>query len=345
MPKTSSPPSPLPPVKLALFTAFNAMVVQQSLSISGGAGAAIPPLSAAPTGARIPFKSWLVGVWKDILTNANHEPVFDLAANILEQIPSHPQIERVLQQLAVAAEGIVSSKALLKHDISGRIYHRLLLPEVAKGLATFYTSIPAAYLLARLAIESPGYTATWEPGKSAPVVADFACGSGTLISAAYTALLDEFTARELAGGRDVDEPKTLAFHQGMLQDGLYGFDVLEYATHLAASWLTLRLPEAEVRRMNIYTLPLGGTGGTSWLGSLSAVVHPGDVSFPQARALTDGVTGAISAGTQTRVAKAVKMPRPDLVIMNPPYARTGNVGKSILLGHLPTCALTGHLTG
>ena len=29
------------------------------------------------------------------------------------------------------------------------------------------------------------------------------------------------------------------------------------------------------------------------------------------------------------------MPRPSLVIMNPPFARTGNVGHSLLLGHLP----------
>jgi hypothetical protein len=330
----TNPPSPLPPVKLALFTAFNAMVIHQSLSISGQAGVSIPPLSAAPTGGNASFKSWLLGEWTNILRVANHEPVFDLAVVILEQTPAHPQIERVLKQLAQAAEGIVASKALLKHDISGRIYHRLLLPEVAKGLATFYTSLPAAYLLARLAVETPGFSATWSDDKPTPVVVDLACGSGTLISAAYTALLDEWTERELHAGEDIDEAQLLHFHRSLLQDGLYGFDVLEYATHLAASWLTLRMPEAEVRHMNVYTLPLGGKTGT-WLGSLSAQIRAGEVAFPQARSLTGETVGAEAAGMRNRSAKPVSMPRPDLVIMNPPFARTGNVGKSILMGHLP----------
>ncbi len=335
MAKRSSKSSPLPPVKLALFTAFNAMTIHESLARSGGPGININALSMAPSPGGKSFKDWLVAEWDNILATANHEPVFDLAVALLKKIPADPQIDRILRQLAGAATAIISSKALLKHDISGRIYHRLLLPDVAKGLATFYTSIPAAYLLARLAVESPGFGGKWNEESTAPVVTDLACGSGTLLSAAYTALLDEWTLRELTAGKGVDAAKLLAFHQAMLQDGLYGFDVLEYATHLAASWLTLRLPEAQVRQMNIYTLPLGGLGRSVTLGSLSANVRSADLLFSQAKSLTGAVTGAVTAGITTRVGKPVSMPRPDLVIMNPPFARTGNVGKSILFGHLP----------
>lgn len=335
MPKKSKGDSPLPPVKLALFTAFNAMVVHQALSISGRADAEVEPLSVGRGVPEGSFKAWLVDQWVYILATANHEPVFDLALKVLEETPAHPQIERVLRQLARAAESIVGSKALLKHDISGRLYHRLLLRDVAKGLATYYTSIPAAHLLARLAVESPGIRLHWENGEKPPIVADLACGSGTLLSAAYTALLDEWTQRELGHGSEVDDASLLQFHQGMLQSSLFGFDVLEYATHLAASWLTLRLPEAEVRKMNIYTLPLGGPG-EPWLGSLSATVRSDSVSFAQARALTgDAVGGGTAASPMERRTKPVRMPRPNLILMNPPYARTGNVGKSILLGHLP----------
>ena len=123
----------------------------------------------------------------------NYEPVFDLSVSILSSLPA--AAERSLGYLDKAAFQIASSRALLKHDLMGRIYHTLLFADIAKHLATYYTSVPAAWLLSRAAIDTPG--ATWDQidwsdaeAISNLVCADFACGSGTLLSSTYHAIED-----------------------------------------------------------------------------------------------------------------------------------------------------------
>jgi len=336
-------------VKLALFAIFNAMIVQEALACLGRTS--INPLSMKAESTTI--KDWLFQEWDKILTKINYEPVFWLAVNLLQRLPSHPSIERILGELSNLASRIVASKALLKHDIAGRVYHTLLLKKVAKGLATYYTSIPAAYLLAKLAVETPDSNITWsEVDKSKTVICDLACGSGTLLSAAYSAILDRWVQHQMEKGPISDEDIG-NFHRNLLQECLYGFDVLEYATHLAAAWLTLRLPEVEIHKLNIYTLPLGRLGikgqlskGLSklvetYLGSLSMYVKEEEgvrvCVFPMATSLTgEPLHGQPeSAGLTEKRREPVAMPLANLIIMNPPFARTGNVGKSILFGHLP----------
>jgi hypothetical protein len=317
-------------VKLSAFIIFNALEVHEALA---ALGQIVEPLSMRPKGSS---KNWLIEQWRKVLKK-NYEPVFELAVKCLEAMPPHPLIESVIDQLANIASRIVSSRALLKHDVAGRIYHTLLFKKVAKGLATFYTSIPAAHLLARLAIETDGMNVDWASLDKNPVVVDFACGSGTLLSAFYSANLDKFIVSKLESSGLVTQQDLALFHKKMLEQRIYGFDVLEYASHLAASWLTLRTPDVGVERVNIYTLPLGSKGSKDvWLGSLS--IDTGDPDYcivPKATALTSEETSPKRAGLTVRERTGMKMPRPNLVIMNPPFARTGNVGHSMLLGHLP----------
>ncbi|MEM2358583.1 MAG: hypothetical protein QXJ09_07820 [Candidatus Caldarchaeum sp.] len=203
--------------------------------------------------------------------------------------------------MAYIASGIVAHKALLKHDIAGRVYHTLLLRKVAKGLATYYTSIPAAYLLAKLAVETPGMGLSWEDADIHQlVIADLACGSGTLLSAAYSAVLDRWAEHQLETTGSVSDVKVARFHKNMLENCIYGFDVLGYACHLAAAWLTLRMPEIDVRKLNIYTLPLGRFGSDRqssnskklnlsevYLGSLSMEPREDVCVFPIATSLME----------------------------------------------------------
>lgn len=296
-------------------------------------GQIVDPLTMRP---RDSARTWLIAQWRRILKR-NYEPVFELAIKCLVALPPHPILESAIGHLANMASRIVASKALLKHDIPGRIYHTLLLRKVAKGLATFYTSIPAAHLLGRLAVETQGADVNWASVEESAVVADLACGSGTLLSAFYSANLDRFIISTLGKGGSLSQEDLAHFHRVMLEQRIYGFDVLEYASHLAASWLTLRTPDVEIKRMNIYTLPLGSRGSKDvWLGSLS--IDTGHRKFcmvPKATALVNEVIGPKKAGIMAREKIGIKMPRPNLIIMNPPFARTGNVGRSLLLGHLP----------
>jgi type I restriction-modification system DNA methylase subunit len=137
------------------------------------------------------IKKALEDEWIKIL-KINYEPVFELALKILRHLPASPTLNRELSRLLDVAYDIASSHTLLKHDLMGRVYHQLLLGKLVKYYATFYTSIPAARLLARLLVKLPSTLEAEEiPPKynGEPLKAvDFACGSGTLLSALYKEL-------------------------------------------------------------------------------------------------------------------------------------------------------------
>jgi len=140
----------------------------------------IPTLSTLISSANL--KRELENSWQYIIENINYEPVLEIALNILMNMPASAALDKQLRSLANLAYDIASSKVLLRHDLFGRIYHRLLLGNLVKYHATYYTSIPAARLLARLLINLPsdldagGVPPTYnkEPFR----VVDFACGSG-----------------------------------------------------------------------------------------------------------------------------------------------------------------------
>lgn len=107
----------------------------------------------------------------DIL-GINYEPIFGVIEEMLKSFPSMPM---QFGKLVALATEISSKKSLLRRDLAGKVYHRVVGDwGLKKGLATFYTQIPSAYLLLYLA----------KPQLSR--IADLACGSGTLLVAAYS---------------------------------------------------------------------------------------------------------------------------------------------------------------
>lgn len=83
--------------------------------------------------------------WKYICEKINYVPIFALATQAMEELPARAETQEALRQLGNYVLKIVEQRAALRHDLMGRIYHRLLLE--AKYLGTFYTSVPAATLL------------------------------------------------------------------------------------------------------------------------------------------------------------------------------------------------------
>ena len=138
------------------------------------------------------LKKDLEAAWYYVIHNIDYEPVLDAALRILMNIPANPVLAEQLRSLVNLAYDIASSKVLLRHDLFGRIYHTLLLGKLVKYYATYYTSIPAARLLARLLVTLPsGLDVKKVPptyGGEPLRVVDFACGSGTLLSAIYKEL-------------------------------------------------------------------------------------------------------------------------------------------------------------
>ena len=151
------------------------------------------------------------------------------------------------------------------HDLTGVIFQRLIADR--KFLATFYTRPAAAALLAGLAIpadRAPG-GAEWgdEDTIASLQIGDFACGTGTLLSAAYQRIS---LLHELNGG----DPRKL--HAPMMKHGLVGLDVLNIAVHLTAATLAGAHPDVPFDGECLLTMPYGsssagggGGGGKYWI--------------------------------------------------------------------------------
>lgn len=88
--------------------------------------------------------------WKHIESKIDFIPIFKVAREILLALPSSPETDKALRRLAESAIKISRNRAALRHDLMGRIFHKLLAD--AKFFGAFYTKIPAATLLLKLAI-------------------------------------------------------------------------------------------------------------------------------------------------------------------------------------------------
>jgi hypothetical protein len=149
-------------------------------------------------------------------------------------------------------------------------------------------------------------------------VADFACGTGTLLSTAYQRMGQ---LHEIAGG-DAE-----SLHPEMMASTLVGCDVLPAAAHLTASMLAGAHPTVNYTRSSVLTVTYGKQpdGGIA-LGSL-------DLLDPQRKFEIIDITAKLIEGMgETEKETWLSLPHAsfDTVLMNPPFTRsTGHEGKKI----------------
>ena len=255
-------------------------------------------------------KSELLQEWELILER-NYWPIFATAKEILNKLPL-PTMSEVLNALWDATEQLVQGGITKSHDLTGVIFQRLIADR--KFLATFYTRPAAAALLAGLAIpadRAPG-GAEWgdEEQIASLQIGDFACGTGTLLSAAYQRIS---LLHELHGG----DPRKL--HAPMMRKGLVGLDVLNIAVHLTAAALAGAHPDVPFDGECLLTMPYGGESASIGLLELLAE-HVAPDMIDQAAAITAG--GRQPEDVRDLVSR-VGHNKFDLVIMNPPFTRQG----------------------
>jgi len=291
-------------VRIASFILFDALVFHECLS---GMTSSIRSLSQAGESRH----EFLATEWTKIL-EIDYDPVFGIALEILRELPSAPTTEQILGKLIRLALRVVSTGTILKHDFMGRLYHKLLLPTARHYYATYYTSVPAAWLLAHLSIKTPGPEWTWEDnGEVSKLrVIDPACGSGTLLSATYMAIKDR-VIHDQGTGADLG-----ALHKSLIEHVLHGWDILDYATHLTLTTLALHSTKSFVRDSHVYVLPAGMSDGAVYLGSLDHLRGQ--------RPLVGRGFGreTIRRRMEGAVADEVLVEPYDLVIMNPPFSRS-----------------------
>ena len=119
--------------------------------------------------------------WRKILS-VNYWSIFKIASDLLLSINPPGMAVEALRVMKSTADRLVALGVSQSHDLSGTVFQRLIADR--KFLATFYTRPESAALLANLAIPDDGRL-----GRSQRVkdfrIADYACGTGTLIHAAY----------------------------------------------------------------------------------------------------------------------------------------------------------------
>lgn len=296
-------------LRISFFILFNALVFHEAIASVDKRVKSLRKISSS-------FQSKLLEEWKKILSDIDYKPVFWLAKEVVESFPTSHVTEKILKGLVDKALDLVASGILLKHDFMGRIYHKLLLITTGKHYATYYTSIPAAWLLANLVFKSPNSQWRFDDIESIKNfrVIDPACGSGTLLSASYMAMKDLYIL-SCPGQTDLHK-----FHKVCLEEVFNGWDILDYATHLTLTTLALHNYRSQFSRCNIYTLPAGiGKTGVIHLGSL-------DYLFRQMSFIGKGFTEpAISKSINTeRREQEIYVPEANVVIMNPPFSRSAN---------------------
>lgn len=266
--------------------------------------------------------------WDYILAEINYYPIFHVARELLVTLGSKAEIVGAVCKLATTAQEVVGMRAALRHDLMGRVYHRLLTD--AKYLGTYYTGIPAAALLLKLATRRLAVDWGTIEAVSALRVADLASGTGTLLMAAADAITDLHIRERM---RTETAPDTTAIHRSLLETVLHGYDVLETAIHLTASTLALRAPEVGFRRMRLFTLPLGGRDRR--LGSIEFLARREILMYQD---LFGSVSTAAQVAESDDTESFASLPELDLCVMNPPFVRS--VGGNLLFGSMPEAERT-----
>ena len=251
-------------------------------------------------------RSAILAEWKKIL-NVDFWPIFRVAQKILAELPES-LAQEILDSVAETATNLAADRVLISHDLFGGVFQRLISDR--KFLATFYTRPASAVLLANLAIpeDRPFPDGNWRDGAKDYVVADFACGTGALLSAAYRRVSE---LHERAGG-DAKE-----IHPEMMAKSLVGCDVMPAAVHLTASILSGAHPNHAFKDTRLYTMPYGEPKeGEYKIGSLE-LLDP----KPFLPVLSTSPAQERGGGEGDPEPREIPWRSANLVIMNPPFTR------------------------
>ena len=298
--------------RMAVTILANALMFHEVLVGGPGELRHVRPIQSCTIGNNEIDQNCLAMEWRKIL-QVNYWPIFDIALRILFCIP--PAFSGTLFAIiANTARRLANSHLLRSHDMTGTVFQRLIADR--KFLAAYYTTPASAALLAGLAISEDSLLndSQWaddERVKSLQI-ADFSCGTGTLLSTAYKRVSQ---LHELHGG------DAAAIHPQMIENALLGCDILPAAAHLTASMLSGAHPTVQYRGGRIFTLRYGRQeNDTVALGSIDLLR---DMALLQGSEITARALEGEGAADENawRYAPHVSF---DLVIMNPPFTRATN---------------------
>ena len=261
----------------------------------------------------------VIAEWDNILS-INYWPIFHIARKLLLLIPPTTAV-RLIDSMVRTANGI--QEAIKQNDVAGTVFQRLIADR--QTLATYYTRPESTTLAAFLAVPEDLDWGDPETLKNYRI-ADYACGSGGLVLAAYR------RARELHRNHGGDPD---AVHAHMMDNSLTACDIMPAAVHLTSSLLSSVAPRERYTGTRCVLYPYGGTGEFEKkkkrqkeprpivdIGSLELL----DLNITRHNAVMPLNEQMALGATQERRAIEVDMPplSQSLVIMNPPFTTPTN---------------------
>ena len=255
----------------------------------------------------------VIAEWDNILS-INYWPIFHIARQLLRIIPPTASTQ-LLSGMAETANRI--QDAIRQNDVAGTVFQRLIADR--QTLATYYTRPESTTLAAYLAVPDDLDWANPETLKNYRI-ADYACGSGGLVLAAYQ------RARDLHRNHGGDPD---AVHPYMMENSLTACDIMPAAVHLTSSLLSSVAPRQRYYGTRNVLYPFGGTGEVDNKGK--PVVDIGslellDINTTKYQAVLPLNQQMALGATGERRAIEVEMTplNQSLVIMNPPFTTPTN---------------------
>jgi hypothetical protein len=241
----------------------------------------------------------------DIILKVNYRPIFHVAKRLIEAIATDDElVDRVLAILCDTAKELVDQRLTQIHELAGTVFQRLIVDR--KYVKANYTRLESVALLSALVLPKT------QGNVSELKVADFACGTGSLLNGAYQRILE---LHEHAGG------KGSRIHTRMIEENLVGCDVMPNASHLTASLLTSIYPDLKIGNTRIHTMPYGKQKDGSYaLGALDLFDVPqGTLPLPMMSTQVQQVGGADDTTVITQ--QEFRHNEFDIVVLNPPFTR------------------------
>lgn len=252
----------------------------------------------------------------------DYRSVFDPATEALQIVERNAgtAVTADLLGRAVLMANRVEASVLGVFDIGGELFQRLISDR--SEAASYYTRPEVAEFLAHItvneSVQLPRSARSLALGESDHLgevfrIADFACGTGTLLRAAYRRV------RALARAAGVQPEGLAALHTHLMEEGFCGVDISPIAAHLTASGLSNIEPGADYRHTNIGVAPACGPRGATGSVEYLATEELADLFGYEASATGSAPRAGAEADAQGLYAPDERF---DIVMMNPPYSRT-----------------------
>lgn len=185
----------------------------------------------------------VIAEWDNIMS-INYWPIFHVAKQLLLTVPPTTATQ-LLDRMVETANAI--QDAINENDVAGTLFQRLISDR--QTLATYYTRPESTTLIAYLAVPDD---LDWSDPKTFRNyrIADYACGTGGLVLAAYQRI------RELHRNHGGDPDR---LHAHMMENNLTASDIMPAAVHLTSSLLSSVAPRVKYTGTRNILYPYGAS--------------------------------------------------------------------------------------